>query len=325
MRNKSCVPGIPELSYEMISEKTVFILGAGASQPYRFPVGVELNKRIYEWVTSTKGLKDLQKQFLLKQTSEIKRMATSLLRAEVSIDVWLAQNLQYSEVGKFCIGKFICETENSETLFNGEWYADLFRRLLPPELPGGPGKVEDLNKNDVTFVTFNYDRSLEQALWMKARALFPTKPEMCDDVISNLQIIHLHGQVGRLPWQKENKFLEGTTIRDYKPDFKVGGLFLNSGIKVIAETERDTPEYAEARAKLLEAKRIHFLGVGYDPINLSRLKFGTGRSKAPISGTHLGLPLPRKKLLESDGAEFEMPITFEGMPATITEYFRQIV
>ncbi len=309
----------------MIDEPTVFILGAGASQPYKFPVGVELNDLIYQWAMSEEGLREAQKHFHPRQVGQARKIATALHEAEVSIDVWLAQGPEYYEIGKYCIGKFIAQREDPAALFTGEWYSTLFRRLLPSELPGGPAKVEDLSSNKVTFVTFNYDRSLEQALWMKARALFPSETERCDSVISNMQIIHVHGQLGRLPWQKESESLKGMVVRDYGQVFAAEDLFHNSGIKVIAETERDTSEYATVRAKLLVAKHIHFLGVGYDAVNLSRLKFGVGRHQGTISGTHLNLPLPRKKQLESDGAEFGMPITFDGMPAGVSEYFREIV
>ena len=308
----------------MIDRSTVFVLGAGASQPYGFPLGVELTKLIANWINSggTAFEKEMGTVFPAEAIGEARQMARALRTVEGSVDLWLAQRKKYLTVGRYCVARFIAQQEDPDALFRGEWYANLFRLLLPADLPVG---AEALLKNPVTFVTFNYDRSLEQTLFLKTQSFFGLSDEVTTAVISKLRIIHVHGQVGRLPWQKAEGWLKDIPARPYAPNFKPEELFHAACVKVISETTRDSPEYQAAQEALRQASRICFLGFGYDPQNLARLNYGAGVDSKTIQGTHYQLPQLRSNQLKGNGAEFGIRIDLDGPSSGTTDYFREMI
>ena len=307
----------------MIDQPTVFVLGAGASKDYGFQLGIELTKMIAEWISRSTIADELQKIFPTPELMRAREMAERLRKVESSVDLWLAQNPQYLMVGRYCIARFIAMTESEENLFNGKWYGNLFRLLLPSELPA---TVERLSANRVTFITFNYDRSLEQALFLKTQSMFGVHEARAAAVISRLPIIHVHGQVGRLPWQEAVGSLAQMPQRRYRPKYDPEELFRASTIRVISETTRETTEYMLAQRALLDARRIYFLGFGYDSQNLSRLRYGTGNSDGRlVQGTHYELPALQKSLLRNEGGAFGVQIAFDGPSSITTEYFREMI
>jgi len=304
----------------MIKEPTVFVLGAGASKPYGFPLAAELTTLICSWIIS--GSPDQELHAISNVSlSEAREMARRLHPSQVSIDLWLAQNKEFLTIGRYSISRFIAKQEEESTLFWNEWYAPLFRKLLPDELPASP---EELCKNSVTFVTFNYDRSLEQALLRKTQAMFGVKEDKAAAIVSTIPIIHVHGQIGPLPWQKPQGSLKELQVRPYQTQFKPEDI-LSMGIKIVSETSRTTPEYDAAQKAMLNAKYIYFLGFGYDPQNLMRLKFRADSGGQIIQGTHHELPEMRKAALLASGVEFGMRINFDGPSSEITSYFRNMI
>lgn len=304
----------------VIDEPTVFILGAGANKPYDFPLGEELAELIYNWSETGEFRSELQRLHPAEGIGRIRRMACDIIDSGWTVDRWLAQNRENCDGARYCIARFVALKENPEVLRRG-WYDVLWRRLLPEE--HSDTKPTVLLKSDVTFVTFNYDRSLEQALLTRAQASFQRNSKDCSEIVSQLRIFHVHGQLGRLPWQKPVGRLAELPERPYAPKFDSGELVSCAGIKIVSETNRDTKEYIEARKYLARAERIHFLGFGYDEENLSRLKFGFGSAmEGRITGTHRGISGPRKERLERDGGALQMPITLRGMPEDVDGYSR---
>ena len=305
----------------MIEKPTVFVLGAGASNPYGFPTGVEFTNPIFSWTHSSPQNEELNRISNVA-LGQAKRMAECLRTAQISIDLWLTQNMEWLPVGKYCIAKIIAATETAAQNLSGDWYARLWRSLLPPL----PANIKDLLKNQVTFVTFNYDRSLEQALMMKTRATFAgASEETCAEVLNELRIIHVHGQLGRLPWQQAKGYLTNVRVRPYQPQYDPEELFLTSGaIKVVAEARRDSPEFTNAQERLRTAESIHFLGFGFNDENLQKLGFVAGAIPPPARGTHKGLSARRKEVLQSPGGKLGIPISFEGLPEDVDKYFKEI-
>ena len=96
-------------------------------------------------------------------------------------------------------------------------------------------------------------------------------------------IIHLHGMMGEYS-------IHPPKGRQYMAWIDPSMLKLAAeGIKIIHEGKPDDPEFDEARRKLREAKRVCFLGFGYDATNLSRLKPEDWRKTPVICGSSLGL------------------------------------
>jgi hypothetical protein len=255
----------------LTTDKTVFILGAGASCPYHYPSSKKLTESI--WVSI---LNNPQRVQLELEKSEIgytydvfEKFAKELKESDVdTIDRWLAINDSYKTIGKICIAREIikCEYKSLEREKN-HWYAELWNNYLFE----GCDTPEDVSKNQVSFITFNYDRSLEYYLHKMLRYSFAqVEKERIFKALQSFKIIHVHGSVGFLEWQCE----PGTVTRPYQntDDWKIAK-DVSSGLKIISETQLETHEYNLASEELKKAQNIIFLGFGYHPENLLRLKF----------------------------------------------------
>ncbi len=281
----------------MIERPTVFVLGAGAGQPYTFPTGEDLKREVCQlgWNLGTDA--EALKQLLgAGVQQEAQALGNGLFRSGHQVDEWLAINKYYQPLGKYLIARQIMSRETEEkfreAFMNGRhWYAELWKRMLPASR-----RLEDLKRNQVAFVTFNYDRSLEQSLMMGALNTFiGSAVEQCARALATIPVIHVHGQLGRLPWQEPNisgfEHLKDLLGREYEPQPAPELVRqCSEGIKLIAETNGDTFEYRWAKDKLKEADRVHFLGFGYHEENLKRLKIDNFLSPHLfIGGTRKGV------------------------------------
>src|SRR5262249_14489545 len=137
--------------------KTVFVLGAGASKSYGYPSGPELVKnmlQLHENVTHVlRNLRYSQDNWGPYQEALRKS-------AQSSIDSFLERRPDMRELGKVLIAADILRCENEGRFFNSDdnWYAMLVDKL--------DDSFDNLDFRNVTIVTFNYDRSLEQFLFV---------------------------------------------------------------------------------------------------------------------------------------------------------------
>jgi hypothetical protein len=253
----------------MIEHSTVLILGAGASAPYGFPLGDELRKRIVDGTAPTGGT---IRQVLLNwgaAEGEIDEFRLAFELSTVpSIDVFLTRRGQFSGIGKAAVATVIKACENRSALTRpkprlGEsspdhWYAYLWSKLDAP--------WDKFRNNKLRIITFNYDRSLEVFLLQAMTNSYGTPEEECSAMLAEVVLIH---------------HVYGTVFGSYGPpdpgnlvDFLKPNLVraLADGIQVIPEGQDDFPELERCRKWLLEADRICFLGFGFDPTNLARLK-----------------------------------------------------
>jgi len=274
----------------MITENTVFILGAGASVPYKYPSGRELRFDICEkFVKRIKALGQLPQ----KQTSELhdilentRPFRDAFLKSSIySIDFFLARNPRFSEIGKVAIISSILEAERNSVFREDmdeytvqDWYSLLFNKMV--EGLTAPVDYRNFSENKVTFITFNYDRSLEHFLYESLSNSFCSTPENKNEIkdqLRQIRIFHVYGVIDNLPWQGE-----GT---DYKASFSLDSINrMRNNIKLIHE--RTALENREMERAMRNASRFYFLGFGYAEENLDILgirKFFDGYKK--IYGT----------------------------------------
>jgi hypothetical protein len=119
----------------MIEQETVFILGAGASAPYGYPTGNGLRNAICQGFP-----KKLQKLLPISQTVIPRETLRGLIRDSgefantfdlsntPSIDLFLARNPRFSQVGKIAIALEILTAEGNsrfgENVEKGQdWYS----------------------------------------------------------------------------------------------------------------------------------------------------------------------------------------------------------
>jgi hypothetical protein len=280
----------------MISNHTVFILGAGASAPYGYPkssgdlkddICLNFKTDIDKLFKASKG--DYWELGDLMEAADdfVERFQNSRIR---SIDRWLSLNGRYKVVGKLAIVNTIVKKENKSSLmFEGrdkslDWFSVLFNEMMV-----GVAKPEHFYYHRVYFITFNYDRVFEHLLYESFRNTFSgVQPEEIDRILSNITIIHVYGCIDDPPWKKGGY--------KYGDSYKLKYLDeARKRIKTVGESvANDTqPFRSKEDLSLSSAKKMFFLGFGYDPQNLEILgipkRFETGSKPPKIFGTGRGL------------------------------------
>lgn len=252
----------------MITEETVFILGAGASKPYNYPTGHELRLNICR--NFVKDIKEYAGQIdelqLEKLVFEASKFTESFLNSSTpSIDLFLERNQNYSILGKIAIVINILKAEHNSNLHldnDQDWYSYIFHRMTNDLT--APDSYNYFGSNKVTFITFNYDRSLEHFFYESLSNSFSSIPK--ENIVKQLKqipICHVYGELDKLPWQ------EGKIKYKANKNFQTI-MFMKDNIKIIQEREKEP--IREIELALRNAKKIFFLGFGYAEENLEVLR-----------------------------------------------------
>lgn len=250
----------------MIKTKTVFVLGAGASIPYGLPSGAELRKNICEsaYYDSPMMLALVSECGVSKQDYEA--FTTAFTRSsQQSIDTFLAKRPDFAEIGKLAIAYELCRREIPSRIFDANnddhWYMALWAAM-----ERNIYKHTGLGNNNIRFVTFNYDRSLEFFLHEAAKHTFNLTDEDAMEAWQHLPILHVYGSLGDFhPIPSEN-------TRPYVESINEAVLRLAaSALYVIPEARQDDKNFQMAQNWFEWAERICFLGFGFDALNMQRL------------------------------------------------------
>jgi hypothetical protein len=194
------------------------------------------------------------------------------------------------------MAEWLIRCESPENLKRQPGCDDDWLRFLLNELLNAV-KFDDLNKLPIAFITFNYDRLLESLLMECLTSKYGRSVETMAPIITGIPIVHVHGDLGPLPWQAYRP----TDPRDYSPALTPEIVErAASQIKIIHEaSERDSP-FSEARDLIAKADRLYFLGFGYHPINMQRLAIPFGKlGELQVHGSGFGLSPARKHALET--------------------------
>lgn len=197
-----------------------------------------------------------------------------------SIDRFLATHPEFEEIGKFAIALNLSQYESRLKLmqrFNTGYKAKTdpssiprtkwYNYLFDTKIDGN--RLDDIqnNLNMMRFITFNYDRSLEEFFWNRLKFGEKLEDQEVKRVMGFVKILHVHGTIGGLEWQDGS-----ACVQSYDSCSKPNQLKeMSKGIKIIHEDLDQTPEFSMAREWLMLGERIIFLGFGYHPENLRRL------------------------------------------------------
>lgn len=273
----------------MITTKTVFILGAGASASYGFPFGKELIEKtggLGSSITDTLSSLGFSGQ-------DIGVFNRTLIKAQTpSINEFLEHNHKFADIGKALISTILirCENEGNLHSSNDHWYEYLVNKMIT--------SFEDIDKNNISIITFNYDRSFEHYLFSVIKNRFDKSSEEVASKIQKIPIIHVYGRLGFLEWQKNE---DNLPIRQYNTLISPEEISKAvECIKIIPENTDDTEEFLIARKLLQESAHIYFLGFGYHPTNMKRLKFpliGKDKFRIIVAGTSFDFTEEEKDVL----------------------------
>ena len=251
--------------------KCVLVLGAGASQPFGYPLGFELLQRIRISVPE-KGsplYSALSKGNF--SDAEIESFYKELSNAKVnSIDYFLDQTMKgdqaFTQIGRMAIANELLNDERkyANRLALPNWYHQLQQVILEGlRFREGP---------TLGIVTFNYDRSLIEFFrrYRVPRAELPCGAAKLTDAIP---ILHVHGCLG-------SSELTVEAIDDRAYGAPVTEKCIEDGaetIRIMHELEEDHGRPMIAAKKMIEsADRVVFVGFGYDAWNLQRLNILRG-------------------------------------------------
>jgi hypothetical protein len=272
----------------MFIKKTVFILGAGASIPYGLPSGSELVSRIVSLVPDQKDTVVLLGQIYeasgnqRNEHVQFEKFRKTLAESrEQSIDAFLQHHPIYEPQAKRAIASLILAAEVKKSLnalpdkfISQDWHPQL--------LPMMNATFDDLNRNSVGFITFNYDRSLEEFLFGAFKSRESGKRSE-DDWAKRLQecipIVHLHGQVG----QHKAFSNDPSKVVKYGDPIRAEQIRTASKeVRIVYEPDIEqqnvngritySPQFCKAWELLNSAQVICFLGFGFHPINVTRLR-----------------------------------------------------
>jgi len=265
----------------MITKPTVLVLGAGASMPFDFPSASELKSTIVRKLLFEKDLTwaDILNRLGFKQQI-INKFGHGLMRSALpSVDIYLDYQQEFTLIGKTCIALALIPHENENVPYlktiegKRNWYDYLWSLMFAP--------YDEVSGNNLSFINFNYDRSIEHFLYNCFHATFRTEGRSeadINDKLKMIKVIHVYGRLCYLPWQ-------GKPSRQYQPGFDSDIIAdARDQIKLISEAKKSSTEFREAQSLLSRAERVYFLGFGYHDANLDRLAFDEIGDK-PIIGT----------------------------------------
>jgi hypothetical protein len=271
----------------MINKPTLLILGAGASMPFGFPSGEALVNHICEMSNSDRP--DVRAVISNDDDELFTEFKQALKNSgRLSIDSFLEHNPRYMSIGKLAIAAALIPCEIEQKLFEGNsWYKTLFKNMN--------ATVDEFEKNQLTIITYNYDRSLEHFLITALHNSYESVTyQDAYQMVSKIPIVHLHGALGDIPASVGD--VRGF-VRHYRAEPNTANVRAAAqGVKIIHEDIGNDPEFAKANQMIDEAELICFLGFGYDETNLQRLNNRHKKGK-PIYGTTPGLGRVRSNWL----------------------------
>jgi len=262
----------------MIDKNTVFILGAGSSYPYGFPLGIKLRELAF--LTAENMFQSFHNKmggdYLVNELKNARKFARQLKSSgDQSIDWFLKKFPEYSYVGKFSILHHILQAENSSQFLESlteekrkqDWYWYLYNEMS--KYPRGEVNPELFLRNNVKFITFNYDRSLENFLYtcFSNGHDFEKFGTTAKDLFKKIPIYHVYGKVAPLDWERvDNKPFVG--YKTYQQDFNLLDS-LKENIHLI--DDRESKKNMEIGNLIMNAERIFFLGFSFANENLEML------------------------------------------------------
>jgi hypothetical protein len=240
----------------MLPKRTCLLLGAGASTHLGFPLGQELRqKMLFELLGHKDKPHEVLHEDFRKGGEDLKLLFERFSFGNWnSPDAFLATHTEFLQTGKYLICYCLAQFEQPWGVTASEgWYKQLIQAIHVED----PHRLKD---NQLSIVTFNYDRSIDFRLhkYIEQHFCLPTQ-KAWELLEQSIPIVHVHGSLGSYPrWQY------GDTSNLWER---------GQEIKIVSELQDDTPEFQEASRLLNEAERVIVLGFGFNTDNVRRLRF----------------------------------------------------
>lgn len=309
----------------MFERKTVFLIGAGASTHFGYPTNNKLlelvQKQAKKFISFNKmRFADNPKPTILDQLVDDKNQISDQnyywknfknkceelvskinFQKPIIIDDFLRDHPELQILGKTLIAYIIGKIERdkfsrSDFHFDENWVS-LIVNIMANECKD----PSDILKNDVHFITFNYDLSLERNLIKNINSKSKFSNVDLREFIAN-RVIHIYGSISDDPFSRPLPYWlsEGEIARHQQLEFceDLNMAYLSSkNLRLINSDEKVQNEEQIGKAKSILSKfeDLYILGYGFDPSNNSRLGLRNNFSNG------IGKPRSRRVYLTTHG------------------------
>jgi hypothetical protein len=300
----------------MLSSKTVFVVGAGASFEVGLPVGntlketisTKLDLRVDDFGTKFVGSGDTTIYNALQTKYSPAALNTYLhscwqirdgIVLSPSIDDFINAHQHDSSIafcGKLAIARSILEAERNSKLFyqlknvndtinfssiSATWYTAFFQ-LISKNVT--KSNIDGIFEN-VTIISFNYDRCIEHFLVHSIATFYQISIEESRKLVEKLVIFHPYGSVGPYFEQRHKQVEFGFKGM---PDINT----VLSNLKTYTERIEDTVDLKAIRQSIIDAGVIVFLGNAFHTNNMKLLmdeEYSAEYIHKKIYATRLGI------------------------------------
>jgi hypothetical protein len=282
------------------------IVGAGASTELGLPAGAALQKQICQLFGSGNPKKSIAQNFrdeisrkdakapiapkiATRRNEAVASAFRQGLPLSNSIDNFLhsrSDNQDIVDFGKAAIAYLILEAESRSDLMRNEngglppaatgrlaslaytelsktWYFSLAKLLFDG------CQVNDLRQNlgRVKFVIFNYDRCVEQFLWLALQARYELSSTEAAEIIASIEFVHPYGSLGPLPWQSHDG-----ALRYGVQNFERSDVFdVSKNLRTFTEATNEQVK-AQIHGAMNSSSTLCFLGFGFLKENVALLR-----------------------------------------------------
>jgi hypothetical protein len=287
----------------MFERDTVFILGAGASNHFGYPLGTKLRAEIIECaeklssecpsLRKSPDIPDFVKARLSRKTfgfddalhdewnkiqKESEDLASALRGAgDSTIDHFLHTRPRFQQLGRMFIAQRIIQSEenafpNRKKGLNAKYSDANWVGRIAEEMTKRATRLSD---NRVNFVTFNYDLSLERLLFSALETVEIFSTEEIQKFLRG-RVIHMYG--GLPDPFSEYEFWDSPpaeTAQQQYADLLRKAFHASTRLSLIDPDEKNenTHEHDTAKSYIQNAERIFILGYGFARENNERLGF----------------------------------------------------
>lgn len=343
----------------MLKRPTLLIVGAGASDEFNLPVGSKLASEISEALNINDGFYRRQGERLTGDrqihdilanrareegiSADVYRTACHRVRDGIqlsySIDNFLDKHAAEPKIqlcGRLAIVKRILEAERRSKLFvdpgniyntinfqgvADTWIAALFKMLQDKV------RVEQVRAffQDLRIITFNYDRCIEHFFFHALRRNYGIDETAAAEVMRSLEIIHVYGRVGRLPWEHPTAEPQVPFGENERAPLTA----LWEGIRTYADERDEHVKVSEIQEWVRQSDQTVFLGFSYQEQNLDLLGETPMREAHTLLGSTFGISPFNKAAIEQDlmdrfGRETQVILAEERCSGLLNSYSRML-
>jgi hypothetical protein len=287
----------------MFKEKTLIVVGAGASSEVGLPTGANLKNAIGGFLDFQ--LSDFGKleegdslifnalKFTVREPYgttanlnsylDASRRIKEAMSLSTSIDDFIETQRDdplIAHCGKLAITRSILDAERRSKLYfvnrrassslgydvvENTWF-NKFHKIL----------TESCNKDDLAerfsslaMVIFNYDRCVEHFIFNSIQTHYPIDSSEAADLVRLIKIYHPYGKVGHLPWEER----DGASI-DFGGESNFKKLLsLSKEIRTFTEgTDPESSEIDDIKNHVKSSRVLLFLGFAFHRLNMKLLQ-----------------------------------------------------